>query len=290
MNTLTYSASPGMRRVLAEPRVLIGGALFLLLVFVAVFAPWLAPHGPTEQDLLNTLLPPAWAEGGDRSFPLGTDGLGQCILSRLIYSARVTVIIALVAPVGAALLGSTLALIAGYRGGRVDWLIMRMVDLWMSFPAIVLALILIVALSPGLINVILAIILVDWTRFCRVIRADVVVLRRKDYVAAARITGASHWQVVTRDILPGIRPTLISLFSLEMSIAVIAESVLSFVGTSVEPGVATWGVMIADGLKNVFSSPLGLIAPVLCTVLTVLAFISLGDGLRRSTDPRLFDR
>jgi peptide/nickel transport system permease protein len=160
----------------------------------------------------------------------------------------------------------------------------------MSFPAIVLALVLMVALSPGLLNVIVAIILVDWTRFCRVIRADVVVLRRKDYVAAARITGASHWQVVMKDIVPGILPTLISLISLEMGISVVAESILSFVGMSVEPNVPTWGVMIADGLKSVFSSPWGLIAPVACTVLTVLATTCLGDGLRRTTDPRLFNR
>lgn len=290
MSNLSLSARAPFRRVLGEPSVLIGATLLLLLAALAVFAPWLAPHGPNEQDLLSTLLPPAWAHGGDRSFPLGTDALGQCVLSRLIYSTRVTVIIALTAPLGAALLGCALALIAGYRGGRIEWAILRMVDLWMSFPAIVLALVLMVVLSPGLLNVIIAIILVDWTRFCRVIRADVVVLRRKDYVAAARITGASHWQVVMKDIVPGITPTLISLISLEMGISVVAESILSFVGMSVEPHVPTWGVMIADGLKSVFSSPWGLIAPVLCTVLTVLATTCLGDGLRRTADPRLFNR
>lgn len=291
MTTLALPPSASaLRRVFAEPRVLIGLCALLLLCALALFAPWIAPHAPNEQDLLATLLPPAWAPGGDRAYPLGTDALGQCVLSRLLYSTRVTVVIALTAPLGAAFLGTTLALVAGYRGGRVDWAILRMVDLWMSFPAIVLALVLMVALSPGLVNVIVAIVLVDWTRFCRVIRADVVVLRRKDYVAAARITGASHWQVVLRDILPGIGPTLIALISLEMAISVVAESILSFVGMSVEPHVPTWGVMIADGLKNVFSAPWGLVAPVLCTVLTVLAFTVLGDGLRRTTDPRLFNR
>lgn len=290
MTTLVLSPPSALRRVLAEPRVLVGLVLLVLLSGVALFAPWIAPHAPNEQDLLATLLPPAWAPGGDRAYPLGTDALGQCVLSRLIYSTRVTVVIMLTAPLGAALLGTTLALIAGYRGGRVEWAILRMVDLWMSFPAIVLALVLMVALSPGLVNVIVAIVLVDWTRFCRVIRADVVVLRRKDYVAAARITGASHWQVVLRDILPGIWPTLVALISLEMGISVVAESILSFVGMSVEPHVPTWGVMISDGLKNVFSAPWGLVAPVLCTVLTVLATTVLGDGLRRTTDPRLFNR
>jgi peptide/nickel transport system permease protein len=285
-----YSPRPSpLQRALGEPRVVLGLLLFLLLTLLALGAPWIAPHGPNEQDLLATLLPPAWAEGGDINYPLGTDALGQCLLSRLIYGARVTVIIALAAPLGAALLGSVLALLAGYRGGRTEWLILRLVDLWMSFPAIVLALILMVALSPGLVNVIVAIIAVDWTRFCRVIRADVVVLARKDYVAAARITGASHGQVVLRDIVPGILPTLIQLISLEMGIAIVAESILSFVGMSVEAHVPTWGMMIADGLKNVFASPWGLITPVLCTVLTVLATTTLGDGLRRATDPRLFN-
>lgn len=275
---------------LAEPRLLFGLVVLLLLAAVALCARWLAPHAPNEQDLLSTLLPPAWAAGGNANYPLGTDALGQCILSRLLYGARVTVIIATLAPLGAALIGCTLALLAGYRGGRVDWLIMRVVDIWMSFPAIVLALVLMVALSPGLGNVIAAIVLVDWTRFCRVIRSEVVVLRRREYIAAARIAGANHPRVILRDILPGVMPILISLISIEMGIAVVAEAILSFVGMSVEADVPTWGMMIADGLQNVFSSPWGLILPVLCIVITVLATTLLGDGLRRSTDPRLLAR
>ena len=271
---------------LAEPRAAIGLLMLLVLVVLALAAPWLAPHLPNEQDLVNTLLPPMWSPGGNPSFPLGTDALGQCILSRLLYGARVTVIIATAAPLGAAVLGGLLALLAGYCGGRVDWLILRVVDIWMSFPAIVLALVLMVALQPSLVNVIAAIVLTDWTRFCRVIRSEVVVLRRRDYVAAARIAGAGHLQVVLRDIVPGIVPVLIALVSIEMGIAVVAESILSFVGRSVAADVPTWGTMVADGLQNVFSSQWGLILPVLCIVLTVLATTLLGDGLRASTDPR----
>jgi peptide/nickel transport system permease protein len=276
--------------VLAEPRVLIGLSVLILLLLIALCAPWLAPHAPNDQDLLSTLLPPMWSAGGNPDYPLGTDALGQCILSRMIYGARVAMIIATVAPLGAALLGCVLALLAGYRGGWIDWLIMRVVDIWMSFPAIVLALVLMVALSPGLGNVIAAIVLVDWTRFCRVIRSEVVVLRRREYVAAARIAGANHPRVILRDILPGVMPVLISLISIEMGIAVVAESILSFVGMSVDASRPTWGMMIADGLQNVFSSPWGLILPVLCVVVTVLATTLLGDGLRRSTDPRLLSR
>ena len=281
---------PLLRRALAEPRVAFGLAVLLLLAGVAVFAPWLAPHLPNEQDLLSTLLPPMWAEGGNASYPLGTDALGQCVLSRLVYGARVTVIVASVAPLGAALLGSALALLAGYCGGWIDWVVLRVVDIWMAFPAIVLALVLMVALEPSLVNVIAAIVLTDWTRFCRIVRSEVVVLRRRDYVAAARIAGARHLQVVLRDILPGVMPVLISLVSIEMGIAVVAEGILSFVGRSVQADVPTWGTMIADGLQNVFTAQVGLIAPTLCIVVTVLASTMLGDGLRRSADPRLLGR
>jgi peptide/nickel transport system permease protein len=285
--SLSQRRIPRLFAFLAEPRALFGAAVLLLLAVVALAAPMLAPHLPNEQDLVNTLLPPMWAPGGLRSFPLGTDALGQCILSRLLYGARVTVIIATLAPLGACALGCTLALVAGYCGGKVDWLILRVVDVWMSFPAIVLALVLMVALSPSLTNVIVAIVLADWTRFCRILRSEVVVLRRREYVAAARIAGARHWQVVLRDIVPGILPMLISLLSIEMGVAVVAEAILSFVGRSVQASVPTWGTMVADGLQNVFSSQWGLILPVLCIVVTVLATTMLGDGLRRSADPRL---
>lgn len=290
MTTLTLVLAPLRWHGLRNPKVMIGIGTLIVLAFVAVFAPALAPHLPNDQDLLSILLPPAWAAGGTMDYPLGTDALGQCILSRLIHGARVTAIIATVAPLGAALIGTTAALVAGYRGGRTDWLVMRLVDVWLSFPAIVMALILMVALGPGLGNVILAIILVDWTRFCRVIRSDVIVTVRKEYIAAARIAGARHSGVVRRDIMPAITPTLISLISIEMGIAIMAESILSFVGVSVGAQTPTWGMMIADGLANVFSSPLGLIAPMACMILTVLATGLLGEGLRQSTDARLYTR
>ncbi|KKW68193.1 ABC transporter permease [Lampropedia cohaerens] len=277
-------------RVFSDTRVMLGTAGLALLFLTAIFAPWLAPHDPNEQDLLNTLLPPMWAADGLRAFPLGTDSLGQCILSRLIYSTRVVALVAVLAPLGAALVGVPLAIMAGYWGGKVDWLIMRMVDVWMSFPAVVLAMVFMVALSPGLTNVIIAIVAVDWTRFCRVLRSEVLVLRRRDYIAAARLTGATPLQVIRKDIMPGLMPTLLALLSIEMGIAIIAEAVLSFVGVSMAPSTPTWGMMISDGLKSVFSAPYGLIAPVVCMIVTVLACTLLGDGLRKKLDPRLLER
>jgi peptide/nickel transport system permease protein len=273
-----------------EPRVWVGGIILLAILMVALLAPWLAPHDPGEQDLLNILLPPAWAHGGDHAFPLGTDNLGRCVLSRLIYGARVAVIVATLAPLGAALVGTVLALIAGYFGGLINAVISRAVDIWMSLPPVVLALIFMVGFGAGLRNVILAIIVINWTRFCRILRGEVMVLMKRDYIAAARITGLRPYQVIIHDLLPGILPTLMILFSVEMGIAVVVEAVMSFIGLSVEPDVTTWGVMVADGLSAVFSAPTSLIFPMTAIILMVLGSTLLGDGLRRSTDPRLLER
>ena len=268
-------------------RVLIGLAIVLLIGLTAVFAPLLAPHDPNEQNLIATLLPPAWLPGGDAEFPLGTDSLGRCVLSRLIYGARVAMTVAVVASFGAMLLGGVLAHVAGYFGGKVDWLIGRVVDVWMSFPPVILSLILMVGLGTGLRNVILAIVLVDWTRFCRVLRSEVLVVRRRDYVTAARLIGFSHWRTITREVLPATVPLLITLMSLEMGIAVIVEAILSFVGMSVSADTPAWGQMIADARQYVYQSSWNLILPILAIFITVFGFNLLGDGLRRTLDVRL---
>ncbi len=274
-------------RCARNPRVMAGLLLALAVIVVALGAPWIAPHDPQEQDLLNTLLPPMWSAGGDPAFPLGTDTLGRCILSRLIYGARVALYVAFVAATGAMLLGTVLALISGYFGGWVDWIIGRLVDIWMAFPPVILALILLVGMGAGVNKVILAIVLIDWTRFCRVIRSEVIVVRRRDYVAAARLAGFTHVQTIVKEVLPAVLPLVITLFSLEMGIAVIVEAIMSFVGLSVEPDVAAWGVMIADARTTMNQAPWGVVMPVAAIFATVLAFNLLGDGLRRALDPRL---
>jgi len=268
-------------------RVLIGLSIILVVALAAVFAPLLAPHDPNDQNLISTLLPPAWLPGGDPEFLLGTDSLGRDVLSRLIYGARVAMTVAVVASFGAMLLGGVLAHVAGYFGGRIDWLIGRIVDVWMSFPPVILSLILMVGLGTGLRNVILAIILVDWTRFCRVLRSEVLVVRRRDYVTAARLIGFSHWRTITREIVPATVPLLITLMSLEMGIAVIVEAILSFVGMSVSADTPAWGQMIADARQYVYQSSWNLIFPILAIFVTVFAFNLLGDGLRRTLDVRL---
>jgi|TARA_B100000315_G_scaffold206279_1_gene200564 peptide/nickel transport system permease protein len=272
---------------LRSGRVVVGGCIILLVALTAGFAPWLAPNDPAEQDLLATLLPPFWIEGADPRFPLGSDSLGRCVLSQLIYGTRVAVYVATLAATGAMILGSVLALVAGYFGGWVDWLIGRAVDAWMSFPPVVLSLILMVGLGVGINNVVLAIVLVDWTRFCRVVRSEVMLVMQRDYIAAARLLGFTHVQTIAREVVPSVMPLVITLLSLEMGIALIVEAILSFVGLSVEADVPAWGVMIADARQYMYQAVWTLVFPVLAIFSTVLGFNLLGDGLRRTLDVRL---
>lgn len=272
---------------LRSARVLAGLAIILIICICALFAPYLAPHDPNDQDLIATLLPPVWVNGGDAAHLLGTDSLGRDVLSRLIYGARVAMTVAVFASFGAMLLGAVLAYIAGYFGGRIDALISRAVDVWMSFPPVVLSLILMVGLGVGLRNVILAIIVVDWTRFCRVLRSEVMVVARRDYISAARLVGFSHWRTITREIVPATLPLLITLVSLEMGIAVIVEAILSFVGMSVSAQTPAWGQMIADSRQYIYDNPWNLIFPILAIFFAVFGFNMLGDGLRRTLDVRV---
>jgi peptide/nickel transport system permease protein len=272
---------------LRSGRVVIGLTIVIVIGFCALFAPLLVPHDPNQQSLIATFLPPSWEKGGNAAFLLGTDSLGRDVLSRLIYGARVAMLVAVFASLGAMLIGAVLAYIAGYFGGRIDAAIGRAVDVWMSFPPVVLSLILMVGIGTGLRNVILAIVLVDWTRFCRVLRSEVLVVARKDYVAAARLLGFSHWRTVTREIVPATLPLLITLVSLEMGIAVIVEAILSFVGLSVDAQTPAWGQMIADARQYIYDSPWNLVFPILAIFLAVFGFNMLGDGLRRTLDVRV---
>ena len=276
-----------LSRCFRSGRVVTGFVIVAVVLMCALFAPILAPHDPGEQDLLHILLPPAWVTGGDPAFPLGTDSLGRCELSRLLYGARTAMTVAVVASLGAMIIGSILAHVAGYFGGVLDWTIGRIVDVWMSFPPVILSLVLMVGLGIGVDKVILAIVLADWTRFCRVLRSEVLVVKQRDYVSAARLLGFSHWRTVTREVLPATLPLLMTLLSLEMGIAVVVEAILSFVGLGVGPNQAAWGQMIADARQHINESAGGLIFPMLAIFITVTGFNLLGDGLRRALDARL---
>ena len=273
-------------RYLTDVRLVIGIAVTTLVLVSGLFAPLIAPYDPSSQDLLGILLPPVWQDGGASSHLFGTDSLGRDVLSRMIYGARTAMTVALFATAGAMVVGTFLANCAGYFGGWIDWFISRLVEVWLSFPPVVLSMLLIVGLGVGTDKVIFAIILVDWTRFCRVLRSEVQVTRRYDYVAYARLIGFSHLRVISREIFPGILPMLITLVSLQMGISVVVEAILSFVGMGVPSNVPAWGQMIADARVDIYASPWGLALPILAIFLTVLGFNLLGDGLRRAFDPR----
>ncbi|MBM3483654.1 MAG: ABC transporter permease [Alphaproteobacteria bacterium] len=275
----------GMRPLVRPGRVTLGATILALLAFAAVFAPLLAPHNPIDQDLMVSFLPPFWSDGADPAYPLGTDSLGRDVLSRLLYGARIALTVAVIAAFLAGLLGTVLGLLAGYFGGWVDALISRIVDIWLSFPPVLLSIVLVAVIGSGLHSVIIAIVVIDWTRFCRVVRAEVMVQRNQDYVAAAVTIGLGRWRTIVSEILPNVAPLLIVLFSLEMGIAIIVEAILSFVGLSVPSDFPTWGGLIQEGRLYVNQSPWLMVFPMVCIILSVLGLNALGDGLRHRLDP-----
>jgi ABC-type dipeptide/oligopeptide/nickel transport system permease subunit len=262
-----------------------GGSIIAVLVLVAAFAPALAPHDPLDQDLLSGLLPPQGIEGGDPSFPLGTDGLGRDVLSRLIFGARVTIVVAVVAAGLACILGSLLGLVAGFLKGAVDHAVSRLVDIWMAFPPVLLSIVLAAMMGAGLTAVIVAIGVIDWTRFARIVRAETLLQSEMDYVAAARALGMRRLAILVREVAPNVLPLVMTLLSVEMGIAVVVEAILSFVGVSVTSDFPTWGGMIAEGRQVIHQAWWVLTLPMLCLIVVVLGFNLLGDGLRQLIDP-----
>jgi ABC-type dipeptide/oligopeptide/nickel transport system permease subunit len=266
-------------------RLWVGAALVGILMMVALLAPLIAPHDPIEQDLMSAQLPPAFINGGDPAYWLGTDSLGRCVLSRLIHAARIAVAVALIAASLAALIGIALGLIAGSFGGWVDQVVSRLIDVWMAFPPVLLSIVLAAVIGAGLTSVIAAIVVVDWTRFARVARAETMVQMQRDYATAARVIGLSRAGVLRLEILPNLVPLLVTLLSVEMGVAILVEVILSFVGISVAGDIPTWGGMIAEGRQMVYQAPWIMALPIGCIILSVIGFNLLGDGLRTMLDP-----
>jgi peptide/nickel transport system permease protein len=266
-------------------RLLFGGGVLLALLVLAVFAGVIAPLDPLEQDLLATFQPPMWRDGGGAPFVLGTDSLGRDILSRLVHATRAALTVAVVAAFLAGALGTALGLLAGFFGGRVDATISRVVDVWMAFPPVLLSIVLAAVLGAGLHTVVIAIVVIDWTRFCRVVRAETRVQRAQDYVASAVTLGLRPGAILWREILPNVAPLLVTLFSLEMGIAVVVEAILSFAGLSVAGDAPTWGSMIQEGRQYVYQAWWLMALPIGCIVVTVLATNALGDAVRTLADP-----
>ena len=277
----------GLVKRRAGARLWLSGGWLTLLVLVAVFAPWIAPHDPLAQDLFLGRLPPFWITGSEPGYWLGTDSLGRDVLSRTIYGARVALMVALIAGTLTCLLGATLGLIAGYFRGWADMVISRLIDIWMAFPPVLFSILLIAVLGTGLTSIIIAIVVIDWTRFARVIRAEAMTQGAMDYVASAQVAGRKRFGIMLVEILPNVLPTIVVLLTLEMGIAVIVEAILSFVNLSISSDDPTWGSMISEGRVSIHQAWWVLVFPLLTLFLTVLSFSQLGEGLKDHYDPVL---
>jgi ABC-type dipeptide/oligopeptide/nickel transport system permease subunit len=268
----------------SNPQLWIGALLVAVIVLMAVLAPWLAPKDPLEQDLMLQNLPPFWLPDSDHAFWLGTDNLGRDILSRLIWGARPVLIVMVVGATASAIVGTLFGLLAGYFGGWLDALLSRIVEIFMSFPPMLVAIVLVAVIGPGLGAVTLAIVLIGWTRFARVVRGEVLVLRESDFITAARLLGYDRRRILFRELLPNLLPIVLALLALEMGRAIVVEAVLAFIGFSAS-GIATWGGIIADGRSYIYQAWWIMTFPIIAMTISVLALSLLADGLRMAIDP-----
>ncbi|MDP2085863.1 MAG: ABC transporter permease [Gemmobacter sp.] len=277
----------GAVRRRAGARLWLSAGWLTLAGGAALLAPWIAPHDPLAQDLFAGRMPPFWVAGADPAYPLGTDSLGRDVLSRILHGGRIAFLVALIAGLATAVLGATLGLLAGFFRGWVDVAISRLIDIWMAFPPVLFSILLIAVIGPGLWSIIIAIIVIDWTRFARVVRAEAMGQGAMDYVASARVAGRGRISTLVVEILPNVLPTIVVLLTLEMGIAVIVEAILSFVNLSISTDSPTWGGMIAEGRTSVHQAWWVLVLPLIALFLTVLAFSQLGEGLKDRFDPVL---
>ena len=264
--------------------LVVGALISLAIIFCAVFAPFVATHGVEQMDMINRF---AWPTPGHI---LGTDNFGRDLWSRLVYGARVSLSIAIISVACAAVVGTVVGLVSGYFGGWVDQVLMRITDIFLGFPPLVLALAIVAVMGPGITNISFAIIIVTWTEYARVVRATTLVLREQNYVQAARALGASPVRILFREVLPNAFGPIIVLASLGLGTAIISESALSFLGFGLPPPTPTWGWTLAYGTRFIRDEPWLSIISGATIMVTVLGFNLLGDGLRDILDPRQLSR
>lgn len=255
--------------------------IILVIALMAIFAPVVAPYDPTKQDLLHRL------EGMSAAHIFGTDQLGRDVFSRMIYGARVSLVIGLLPTFLSLALGTVLGLISGYLGKAADFVIMRLADITMAFPSLLLAMVVMYTLGAGIVNIFLALTFVSWAGTARVIRSQTLSLREMEYIEAARSMGVSKWRIMFQHILPNCLPNLIVLFTLNIPGSILSESSLSFLGIGAQPPMTSWGLMVSDGKQYLFTDPVVAIAPGVAILILALAFNFLGDGVRDVLDPYL---
>jgi dipeptide transport system permease protein len=265
----------------------IGFAVVCTVIFCAIFADILAPYNPLEQFRDSTKLPPVWATGGNWNFPLGTDPLGRDMLSRILHGARVSLFIGLAVMLVTAIIGIFLGLIAAFKGGIIDVIVIRIMDLIMAIPSLVLAILIIAVIGPNLTNTIVAITIVYLPRFVRLVRASALSELSKDYVTAAKVSGVGPWRLMFSTVLPNCMAPLIVQAALGVSDAILEAAGLGFLGLGAQPPTPEWGSMLADARDLISSNPWVMAMPGIAILITVLAINLMGDGLRDALDPRL---
>ena len=271
-----------MRRMARENKTaVISFFLIILMILAAVFAPYLTPYEENDMDLLHRLSPPS------AEHLLGTDEGGRDVLTRLLYGARVSLLIGVVPALLSLILGAVLGVAAGYKGGLTDAVIMRLADVTLAFPSMLLAMVIMYALGDGILNVFLTLTLVNWANVARVVRSQTLKLKNCEFVEAARIIGVSRDRIMRRHILPNCLPTLLVMFTLNVPASILTESSLSFLGLGIKPPNASWGLMINTGRQHLYQAPWLCFVPGAAIMLIVLAFNFLGNGLLDVLDPRL---
>lgn len=276
--------SGAFRRLAKDKLALVGLFIVILVILVGVFAPYLMPNDPVKVSLAQRLASPSSA------YPLGTDHLGRCLLSRLIFGTRISLSTAAIALMTIFLISIPVGTIAGYLGGWVDNLLMRLVDILLAFPGLILALVIAGMLGPGLLNVMLAVSAVWWVGYARVIRSLVLSVKEKEFIMAARASGTPEWAIVIRHILPNVLSPVIVLATLDIGKLIISIAGLSFLGLGAQPPTPEWGAMLNDGRPYMQVAPQLMVYPGLAIMIVVLAFNLLGDGLRDALDPRGTER
>ncbi len=269
------------RRLRRNRAAIVGGVIVLLFVFIAIFAPWLSPYPPNEGDLTKRLKPPC------REHLLGTDPLGRDLLSRVIYGARISLQVQIISVSIALVVGTLLGMIGGYYGGRLDNLIMRLMDILLAFPGIFLAISIIAVLGPGLTNLMLAAGIYSIPQFARIVRGSVISLKEKEFIEAARAVGEGDIDILFRYLLPNSMAPIIVQTTLRMATVLLTASGLSFLGLGVQPPTAEWGAMLSNARAYLITAPHVATVPGLAIMLVVMGFNLFGDGLRDSLDPRL---
>jgi ABC-type dipeptide/oligopeptide/nickel transport system permease subunit len=280
------SGAAGLRDALSDmftknKTAVLGAALILLFTLLAVFAPLIARYDPAAIDLPNRLKPPSLAH------PLGTDDIGRDVFTRVMYGGRISLMIGLVPSLISMVLGTAMGLIAGYFGGKTDFFVMRLADVMLAFPSLLLAMVVMYTIGTTLINLFVALSIISWAGTARVVRAQTLSLREKEFIEAARSMGVKRPVIMLRHILPNCLPSLIVLFTLDIPAAILSEASLSFLGIGAQPPQASWGLMVNAGKKYAYNCPWLILAPGLAILLIVMAFNFLGDGLRDSIDPYL---